>query len=268
MNPGASECKSRGRGWCVGGHRGFTLIELLVVIAIIAILAAMLLPALSHAKQKATQTSCLGNLKQLITCYVMYVDDNNQRLPINTTVITDTNAWILGNMQNATDAADTTTISKGVLYTYNQNVKIYRCSGDTKKGPTGITSRVRSYSMNCYMNGADIGLTKGGYAGFHVNKKVADITSPKPSLAFVFLEESEATIDDGHFGFYPQGTEFTWLNIPGQWHGGANFAFADGHAGYRKWLEGSTLAIYINPTADPAPKHLDIQYLQSITATR
>src|SRR6185369_7307447 len=145
---------------------------------------------------------------------------------------------------------------------------IYRCPGDVRKSPSGITFRVRSYSMNCYMNGDDIAMSKGGFAGFKVNRKTTDITKPRPSLAFVFLEESENTIDDGHFGFYPENTSFIWLNIPGQWHGGAEFAFADGHAGYRKWLEPTTLTMITNPTTDPAPKHLDIRYVQAAVATR
>jgi prepilin-type N-terminal cleavage/methylation domain-containing protein len=266
MKLNTSESGERTLNWLVM-RRGFTLIELLVVIAIIAILAAMLLPALSKAKQKAVQTTCLGNIKQLEICDIMYCDDNNQRLPANPAAA-GTTGWILGDMRNAADAVDTTRISTGVLFPYNKNVNIYRCPGDLRKSPTGISFRVRSYSMNCYMNGDDVGLTKGGYTGFHVNKKTTDITNPRPSLAFVFVEESENTIDDGHFGFYPQNTTFTWLNIPGQWHGGAEFAFADGHAGYRKWIEGSTLALINNPTADPAPKHLDIQYVQSIVATK
>lgn len=122
--------------------------------------------------------------------------------------------------------------------------------------------------MNCYMNGANIASTHGNYPGFHVNKKLSDIISPNPSQAFVFVEESENTIDDGHFGFYPQGTTYTWLNIPGQWHGGANFSFADGHASFHKWRDGSTLKIWANPTVDPSIDHADIRYVQSVVATK
>jgi prepilin-type processing-associated H-X9-DG protein len=129
--------------------------------------------------------------------------------------------------------------------------------------------------MNCYMNGRDVSLEKlggtagtGGGGGFHVNKKLGDITTPKPVEAFVFVEESENSIDDGHFGTLGQNTVPRWYNIPGQWHGGANFSFADGHSAYRKWIESSTLYITVNPTDDPAPKHNDVSYLQSITARR
>jgi prepilin-type N-terminal cleavage/methylation domain-containing protein/prepilin-type processing-associated H-X9-DG protein len=256
---------------------GFTLIELLVVIAIIGILAAMLLPVLSKAKMKAQVTSCLNNTKQLQLCWQMYADDNREGLANNqSTTSGGTDGWILGNMMNAADAVDATLIQRGLLYTYNKNVSIYRCAGDQRRSlVSGLSFRIRSYSMNCYMNGQDVSLAKlgpgtgsGGGGGFHVNKKLSDITTPKPVEAFVFLEESENTIDDGHFGSLGQNTVPRWYNIPGQWHRGANFSFADGHSFYRKWVEGSTLGITVNPTDDPAPKHLDISYLQSITATR
>jgi prepilin-type processing-associated H-X9-DG protein len=118
------------------------------------------------------------------------------------------------------------------------------------------------------MNGDDIAQTKGGYSGYHVNHKLSDITTPKPVQAFVFVEEGESSIDDGHFGFMPEPADNRWFNWPAQWHGGANFSFADGHADYRKWMDSSTLFISVNPTDDPAPNHRDLRYVQSITATK
>src|SRR5262245_50454133 len=113
-------------------HRGFTLVELLVVIAIIAILASLLLPALSGAKGKALRIACLGNYRQLQLCWHMYVDDYQELLPPNATSsgggregwVATSHTWIAGN---AYTDANTTNIQRGVLFPYNRSVAIYKC---------------------------------------------------------------------------------------------------------------------------------------------
>jgi prepilin-type N-terminal cleavage/methylation domain-containing protein/prepilin-type processing-associated H-X9-DG protein len=255
-----------GRTWL----SGFTLIELLVVIAIIAILAAMLLPALAKAKDKAQRINCLSNLKQLQLCWVIYCDDNNQRLPLNpgsSAASATTNAWIRGNMTDPLDATNILLIQQGVLYPYNKNVGIYHCPADMRRSTAGITFRIRNYSMSCFMNGNALGVLSqygAGMVGYQVNHKTTDITKPKASLAFVFTEESENSIDDGHFGFLPEGDR--WLNIPGLVHRGGNFSFADGHAEFFKWKDGRTLAIGGKDVTIPGDQ--DIRPIQRALATK
>ena len=123
--------------------RGFTLIELLVVIAIIAILAAMLLPALSAAKQKAQQIRCLSNHRQLVLAWSMYKQENNGQLVVDDPLGgTNYPSWVFGNMTNPTEATNTTLIKAGLLYSQATNPDIYRCPADpTQNARSSACSR-------------------------------------------------------------------------------------------------------------------------------
>jgi prepilin-type processing-associated H-X9-DG protein len=208
----------------------------------------------------------------------MYADDSNGVLPLNPKNST-ANAWILGDVSDPSGATNTALIESGQLFPYNRNAGIYRCPADNlpdkRNAPAApITFRVRSHSMNCYMSGEDVGLTHFNLKGYHTNLTLTDITMPRPPDAFVFVEEAEFSIDDGHFGFTPSGLpgagpENVWENVPGLWHRGANFSFADGHASFRKWMDGPTLAINRTAWNDVAfPNHQDLRYVQSISAAK
>ena len=268
---------------------GFTLIELLVVIGIIAMLAALLLPASARTKTKAMQATCMENEKQLGYAFIMYADSNNDKLVQNNKGDVAGN-WVRGNMGPVqgpsyfTDCTNTALLQAGSLYPYVNNVSAYHCPADVLPDTRAIppnTTRVRSYSINCYMNSDNnMWITHGpGPPGVYVmNYKQTDIRHPMPAQAIVFVEEVQWSIDDGHFANVPSGlpnyTEYDrWYNIPAMNHGGSNFAFADGHVEFRKWVDSSTLALTTapNPIAFPITDnsldHADLRYVQNGMAT-
>ena len=244
------------------GNGGFTLIELLVVIAIIALLAALLLPALSRGKASAQGTRCANNLRQLILAWSMYSEDNSGQL-------VGCSQWVAGDVSQPADATDVLLLTdpeEAAFARYIRTPEIYKCPGD--RSPL-----VRSFSMSNRCGNPEGDWCGGGGSAYEIFLTAQQIRTP--AGIFVILDERSDSINDpafcvdmsntGNFDGLGGSDPYCMIDFPASYHNSSGrLSFADGHVESHRWLEPTTLApLGHSEGGHTSPTDRDAQWLQA-----
>lgn len=206
--------------------RAFTLIEILVVLAIVAILASLLLPALSAGKAKARQTACASNLKQLALASQMYAADNGGKLVENHPAYQIPDNWVVGSMKVPSESTNTLCLRQGQLFPYASQPPVYHCPSDMAE--TDGRPHVRSYSMNGWI-GSRYMETQSHALGYRTFVKDSELSAAGPAALWMIAGEDASTLDDAWF-LVTMDDSRPFASHPAMAHRGEyNLNFADGH---------------------------------------
>ncbi len=264
----------------------FTLVELLVVIAVIAILAALLLPALAVAKSEAVRIQCVNNQKELVAAWSVYSGDNREVLALNggdlSTGSTVAHLWVYGGNHGDPPTLTNTQYLVGPGYAlfagFQPAVPTYKCPADVSRWDAGDTTtkvlELRSYSMNSYIGAPPASVVQPlvQTPGYRVYLKYSQLAADSAAKRFLFMDVNPGSICTPGFGV--DMTAETFIHYPSYLHRGRGVAaFADSHVETHKWQDARTRAVVAAgqefiPHGVSSPNNQDLVWIAQRTSSR